>query len=46
MAANLTEEQVADCKEAFSLFDKDIACKDCLLVEVGRLPDLGSLSLS
>ena len=23
MAANLTEEQVADCKEAFSLFDKD-----------------------
>ena len=32
MAANLTEEQVADCKEAFSLFDKDgdgsITCEE------------------
>ena len=44
MAANLTEEQIIDCKEAFSLFDKDgdgsITCEELrtVMTSLGQNP--------
>ena len=44
MAANLTEEQISDCKEAFSLFDKDgdgsITCEELktVMTSLGENP--------